>query len=121
MKAIKKKRKKRGLLKGLAVIWLSVVNSAKFAYGDQRCVNEAEKVVLESNYVLIFGGETRRISHWVTSIIPNIVPPFGTCKTSTSSSQPYFQKILVIVEHVLHVILKCFIGAIKIRFKDVSI
>ena len=52
----------------------SVGDSAEFLYGDGREVNEAEKLVLESGDVLIFGGESRHIFHGVASIIPNSAP-----------------------------------------------
>lgn len=49
-------------------------DSAEFLYGDQRDIDKAEKVVLESGDVLIFGGESRHIFHGVTFIIPNSAP-----------------------------------------------
>lgn len=49
-------------------------DSAEFLFGDQRDVNKAEKVLLESGDVLIFGGESRHIFHGVMSIVPNTAP-----------------------------------------------
>ncbi|XP_011003586.1 PREDICTED: uncharacterized protein LOC105110292 [Populus euphratica] len=60
--------------KGLPVVSFSVGDSAEFLYGDQRDVNKADKVVLESGDVLIFGGRSRHIFHGVTSVIPNSAP-----------------------------------------------
>lgn len=62
------------LTKGLPVVSFSVGDSAEFLYGDQRDVNEAEKLVLESGDVLIFGGKSRHVFHGVASIIPNSAP-----------------------------------------------
>ncbi|XP_021655155.2 uncharacterized protein LOC110646118 isoform X2 [Hevea brasiliensis] len=62
------------LRKGLPVVSISVGDSAEFLYGDQRDVDKAQKVVLESGDVLIFGGKSRHIFHGVTSIIPNSAP-----------------------------------------------
>ncbi|CAH9069287.1 unnamed protein product [Cuscuta epithymum] len=62
------------LHKGLPVISFSVGNTAEFLYGDERDVQKAEKVLLESGDVLIFGGKSRHIFHGVTSIIPNTAP-----------------------------------------------
>ncbi|KAL2509813.1 uncharacterized protein Fot_33460 [Forsythia ovata] len=65
----------KSLLKELPVVSLCLGDSAEFLYGDQRDVNKAEKVVLESGDVLIFGGKSRHIFHGVKSIIPNTAPP----------------------------------------------
>ncbi|KAJ6765444.1 2OG-FE(II) OXYGENASE FAMILY PROTEIN [Salix purpurea] len=62
------------LSKGLPVVSFSVGDSAEFLYGDQRDVNKADKIVLESGDVLIFGGSSRHIFHGVTSVIPNSSP-----------------------------------------------
>lgn len=51
-------------------------NAAEFLYGDKRDVEKAEKVVLESGDVLIFGGDSRHIFHGVSSIIPKSSPKF---------------------------------------------
>ncbi|XP_030925447.1 uncharacterized protein LOC115952417 [Quercus lobata] len=65
---------RESLLKGLPVVSLSVGDSAEFLYGDQRNVDKAEKVLLESGDVLIFGGKSRHIFHSVASIIPKSAP-----------------------------------------------
>ncbi|KAL0009766.1 hypothetical protein SO802_004874 [Lithocarpus litseifolius] len=62
------------LAKGLPVVSLSIGDKADFLYGDQRDVDKAEKVVLESGDVLIFGGKSRHIFHGVTAIHPNSAP-----------------------------------------------
>ncbi|KAF9684829.1 hypothetical protein SADUNF_Sadunf04G0159300 [Salix dunnii] len=62
------------LNKGLPVVSFSVGDSAEFLYGDQRDVNKADKIVLESGDVLIFGGRSRHIFHGLTSVIPNSAP-----------------------------------------------
>ncbi|XP_044489765.1 uncharacterized protein LOC123214096 isoform X2 [Mangifera indica] len=62
------------LRKGLPVVSFSIGDSAKFLYGDERDIDKAETVVLESGDVLIFGGESRHIFHGVSSIIPNSAP-----------------------------------------------
>ena len=58
----------------MPVVSFSVGDSAEFLYGDQRDVNKADKVVLESGDVLIFGGKSRHIFHGVTSVIPDSAP-----------------------------------------------
>ncbi len=58
----------------MPVVSLSVGDSAEFLYGDQRNVDEADRVVLESGDVLIFGGNSRHIFHGVSSIIPKSAP-----------------------------------------------
>ncbi|KAJ9694115.1 hypothetical protein PVL29_009884 [Vitis rotundifolia] len=62
------------LLKRLPVVSFSLGDSAEFLYGDQRNVDAARRVVLESGDVLIFGGPSRHIFHGVSSIIPNSAP-----------------------------------------------
>lgn len=62
------------LKKGLPVVSFSVGDSAEFLYGDERDENKAEKVLLESGDVLIFGGESRHVFHGVSSINPNSAP-----------------------------------------------
>lgn len=57
------------------MVSLSIGDSAEFLYGDQRDVKQAERLVLESGDVLIFGGKSRHIYHGVASIIPNSAPP----------------------------------------------
>ncbi|EOY04520.1 hypothetical protein QUC31_017227 [Theobroma cacao] len=65
---------RESLHKGLPVVSFSIGNSAEFLYGDQRDEDKAEKVVLDSGDVLIFGGESRMVFHGVPSIIPNTAP-----------------------------------------------
>lgn len=62
------------LYKRLPVVSFSIGDAADFLYGDERDVDKAEKVVLESGDVLIFGGESRHIFHGVTVIQPNTAP-----------------------------------------------
>lgn len=62
------------LAKGLPVVSFSIGDKADFLYGDKRDVDKAEKVVLESGDVLIFGGKSRHIFHGVTAIHPNSAP-----------------------------------------------
>ncbi|KAG8377102.1 hypothetical protein BUALT_Bualt09G0133600 [Buddleja alternifolia] len=63
------------LRKGFPVVSISVGDSAEFLYGDQRGVDKAEHVLLESGDVLVFGGGSRHIFHGVKSITPNTVHP----------------------------------------------
>lgn len=65
---------KVSLQKGLPVVSFSIGDSAEFLYGNQRDVDKAENVLLESGDVLIFGGESRHVFHGVSSIIPNSAP-----------------------------------------------
>ncbi|XAR55762.1 DNA oxidative demethylase [Bertholletia excelsa] len=65
---------KESLQNGLPVVSFSLGDSAEFLYGDQRDVDKAEKVILESGDVLIFGGKSRHIFHGVHSILPNSAP-----------------------------------------------
>nr|GME08806.1 DNA oxidative demethylase [Ipomoea batatas] len=60
---------------GLPVVSFSIGDSAEFLYGDESDVQKAEKVLLGSGDVLIFGGKSRHIFHGVTSITPNTAPP----------------------------------------------
>lgn len=62
------------LRKGLPVVSFSIGDSAEFLYSNQRDVFNADKVLLESGDVLIFGGESRLIFHGVASILPNTFP-----------------------------------------------
>uniref|UniRef100_A0A5B7BTE3 DNA N(6)-methyladenine demethylase n=1 Tax=Davidia involucrata TaxID=16924 RepID=A0A5B7BTE3_DAVIN len=62
------------LRKGLPVVSFSIGDSADFAYSDQRDIDKAEKVKLESGDVLIFGGKSRHIFHGVTAILPDTAP-----------------------------------------------
>ncbi|KAL6142347.1 hypothetical protein ACLB2K_060629 [Fragaria x ananassa] len=65
---------KVSLREGLPVVSISIGDSADFLYGDQRDIEKAESIILESGDVLIFGGHSRHIFHGVTSIIPNSAP-----------------------------------------------
>ncbi|XP_028769491.1 uncharacterized protein LOC114726940 [Neltuma alba] len=65
---------RESLRRGLPVVSFSVGDSAEFLYGDERDVEKAEKVLLESGDVLIFGGESRLVFHGVSCIIPNSAP-----------------------------------------------
>ncbi|KAK3017490.1 hypothetical protein RJ639_005994 [Escallonia herrerae] len=65
----------QSLDRGLPVVSISIGDSAEFLYGDKRNYDKAEKVLLESGDVLIFGGKSRQIFHGVKSIIPNSAPP----------------------------------------------
>jgi len=62
------------LQKGLPVVSFSIGDSAEFLYGDGRDENMAQKVLLESGDVLIFGGKSRRIFHGVPGINQNTAP-----------------------------------------------
>ncbi|KAG8380195.1 hypothetical protein BUALT_Bualt07G0168200 [Buddleja alternifolia] len=62
------------LRKGLPVVSFSIGDSAEFLYGDHRDIEKADKVVLESGDVLIFGGKARNIFHGVDSIVPDTAP-----------------------------------------------
>ncbi|KAK9734345.1 hypothetical protein RND81_04G133100 [Saponaria officinalis] len=64
------------LSKGLPVVSFSVGDTAEFLYGDQRDVKKAEKLVLESGDVLVFGGESRHVFHGISSIEPHSAPVF---------------------------------------------
>nr|KYP45483.1 Alpha-ketoglutarate-dependent dioxygenase alkB isogeny [Cajanus cajan] len=65
---------RESLRKGLPVVSFSIGDSAEFLYGDQRDVEMAESVLLESGDVLIFGGESRHVFHGVSSVLPNSAP-----------------------------------------------
>lgn len=56
------------------MVSFSVGDSAEFLYGDQRDIDKADKITLESGDVLIFGGKSRHIFHGVTAIIPDTGP-----------------------------------------------
>eukprot|EP00258_Populus_trichocarpa_P037332 XP_024453351.1 uncharacterized protein LOC7461945 isoform X2 [Populus trichocarpa] len=59
---------------GLPVVSFSIGDIGEFLYGDQRDVEKAEKVKLESGDVLIFGGMSRHIFHGVSSVQPKTAP-----------------------------------------------
>ncbi|KAL7100262.1 hypothetical protein ACP275_09G136600 [Erythranthe tilingii] len=69
-----KDESQESLRKGLPVVSFSIGDSAEFLFGDQRDIDKAEKVVLESGDVLIFGGKSRHIFHGVSNIIPDTAP-----------------------------------------------
>lgn len=56
------------------MVSFSIGDSAEFLFGDYRDVDEAERVLLESGDVLIFGGESRMVYHGISSVIPNSTP-----------------------------------------------
>ncbi|KAG1338989.1 alpha-ketoglutarate-dependent dioxygenase abh1 [Cocos nucifera] len=65
---------KKSLHRGLPVVSFSLGDSAEFLYGVERDADNAEKVVLESGDVLMFGGNSRLIYHGVSCIHPNTAP-----------------------------------------------
>ncbi|KAI3912628.1 hypothetical protein MKW92_028853 [Papaver armeniacum] len=65
---------KDSLDKGLPVVSISIGDSAEFLYGEHGDVEGANKVILESGDVLIFGGKSRHICHGVKSILPDTAP-----------------------------------------------
>ncbi|KAL6553859.1 hypothetical protein OROMI_019535 [Orobanche minor] len=65
----------------LPVVSVSLGDSAEFLYGTQKNANKANKVLLESGDVLLFGGKSRDIFHGVSSIIPNTAPPLLVQRT----------------------------------------
>lgn len=62
------------LRRALPVVSISIGDTAEFLYGDERDVDKADKVTLESGDVLIFGGESRHVFHGVSSIKPDTAP-----------------------------------------------
>ncbi|KAK1362735.1 putative DNA oxidative demethylase [Heracleum sosnowskyi] len=69
-----KAESQHSLNRGLPVVSISIGDSAEFFYCDQRDINKAEKVVLGSGDVLIFGGKSRHVYHGVTSILTKTAP-----------------------------------------------
>ncbi|KAI6673299.1 hypothetical protein NL676_001205 [Syzygium grande] len=65
---------RESLQKGLPVVSFSIGDSAEFLFGDYRDVDGAERVMLESGDVVIFGGESRMVFHGISSIVPNSAP-----------------------------------------------
>ncbi|TKY61140.1 Alpha-ketoglutarate-dependent dioxygenase AlkB-like [Spatholobus suberectus] len=59
---------------GLPVVSFSIGDSADFLYGDHRDVDKAQKLLLQSGDVLIFGGPSRNVFHGVTAIHPMTAP-----------------------------------------------
>ncbi|KAB2613103.1 hypothetical protein D8674_035419 [Pyrus ussuriensis x Pyrus communis] len=64
----------QSLCKCLPVVSFSIGDTAEFLYGEQRDVDRANKVILESGDVLIFGGKSRHVFHGVSSIKPDTAP-----------------------------------------------
>lgn len=62
------------LKKGLPVVSFSIGDTAEFLYSNQRDVEKAEKLLLESGDVLVFGGESRHIFHGVSAIVKETAP-----------------------------------------------
>ncbi|KAJ0007890.1 hypothetical protein Pint_29255 [Pistacia integerrima] len=60
--------------KRLPVVSFSIGDTAEFLYGDERDVDKAQKVNLESGDVLVFGGKSRHIFHGVSTISTNTTP-----------------------------------------------
>ena len=60
--------------RGLPIVSISIGESGDFLYGDQRDVDKAEKIVLESGNVLIFGGQSGHVYHGAASILPMTAP-----------------------------------------------
>lgn len=56
------------LNRGLPVVSFSIGDTAEFLYGSEKDSDSANKVLLESGDVLIFGGKSRLIYHGVSSI-----------------------------------------------------
>lgn len=69
-----KDESEQSLQQGLPVVSFSIGDSADFLYGDDRDMDKAKKVVLESGDVLIFGGKSRKIFHGVTAVHPTTAP-----------------------------------------------
>ncbi|KAM3261596.1 hypothetical protein ACQJBY_052335 [Aegilops geniculata] len=70
------------LEKGLPVVSFSLGDTAEFLYGDDRDVDKASKIKLESGDVLIFGGQSRLIFHGVSGIVPKSAPLWVTDKAN---------------------------------------
>ncbi|XP_057976227.1 uncharacterized protein LOC131163625 [Malania oleifera] len=62
------------LRKRLPVVSFSFGDTAEFLYGDERDTEKADKVLLESGDVLIFGGQSRHVFHGVSAIHANTAP-----------------------------------------------
>ncbi|KAL9247254.1 hypothetical protein vseg_020704 [Gypsophila vaccaria] len=69
-----KDESRKSLDKGIPIVSFSLGDSAEFLYSDQRDAEKAEKVILESGDVLIFGGKSRHIFHGVPTITPDTAP-----------------------------------------------
>lgn len=64
----------QSIREGLPVVSFSIGDTAEFFYGDERDVEKANKILLESGDVLIFGGKSRNIFHGITAIHPYTSP-----------------------------------------------
>ncbi|KAL3691554.1 hypothetical protein R1sor_005205 [Riccia sorocarpa] len=62
------------LKKGLPVVSFSIGDSGEFTYGWDNDPETAQKVVLESGDVIIFGGPSRMLFHGVTKIFKDTAP-----------------------------------------------
>ncbi|XP_020550347.1 uncharacterized protein LOC105164002 isoform X2 [Sesamum indicum] len=69
-----KDESQESLRRRLPVVSFSLGDSAEFVFGDQRDIDKAEKLILASGDVLIFGGESRHIFHGVSAIYPDTAP-----------------------------------------------
>ncbi|XP_030538780.1 uncharacterized protein LOC115746933 isoform X2 [Rhodamnia argentea] len=65
---------RESLRKGLPVVSFSIGDSAEFLFRDYRDADGAERVMLESGDVVIFGGESRMVFHGISSVVPNSAP-----------------------------------------------
>ncbi|KAF7068653.1 hypothetical protein CFC21_074388 [Triticum aestivum] len=77
-----KDEEESSIAKGLPVVSFSLGDTAEFLYGDVRDEDKASKIKLESGDVLIFGGQSRRIFHGVSSITPKSAPLWVTDKAN---------------------------------------
>ncbi|KAK6911825.1 Alpha-ketoglutarate-dependent dioxygenase AlkB-like [Dillenia turbinata] len=82
-----KDESEESLRRGLPVVSFSIGDSAKFLYGDDREIDKAGEVVLESGDVLLFGGKSRNIFHGVTAIIPDTAPKALQSETNLRSGR----------------------------------
>lgn len=64
----------QSIREGLPVVSFSIGDTAEFLYGDERDVDKAKKVILESGDVLLFGGKARNVFHGVSTIMPATAP-----------------------------------------------
>lgn len=69
-----KDESEQSIREGLPVVSFSIGDTAEFLYGDERDVEKAKKVLLESGDVLIFGGKARNVFHGVSTIQPETAP-----------------------------------------------
>lgn len=64
----------QSIREGLPVVSFSIGDTAEFLYGDERDIGKAEKVLLKSGDVLLFGGKARNVFHGVSTIKPETAP-----------------------------------------------